>query len=163
MANKISAGLLMYRWQGKQLEVFLAHPGGPYFKYKDEGSWTIPKGELEQNESLLAAAQREFTEETGITPVGPLLPLGSIVQRSGKIVHAWAFCGDWDDTQPIKSNLFELEWPPRSGKKQWYPEIDRAQYFALAQAKIKINAAQIPLLTNLEELLSRQVGHSHQS
>lgn len=155
MNNKISAGLLMYRFKGKQLEVFLAHPGGPYFQYKDDGSWTIPKGELEQNESLLTAAQREFTEETGITAVGPLLSLGSIIQRSGKTVHAWAFCHDWDDAQPIKSNLFELEWPPRSGQKKLFPEIDRAQFFSVMQAKIKINSAQIPFITTLEQLLAR--------
>jgi len=153
MKHKTSAGLLMYRCRGNEPEVFLAHPGGPYFKNKDNGIWTIPKGEVEPDEALLAAAQREFKEETGITPTGPFLPLGSIVQRSGKTVYAWAFAGDWDDTQPINSSLFPLEWPPRSGNIQWFPELDRAQFFSLTVAMVKIIPAQKPFLTTLAMLL----------
>jgi predicted NUDIX family NTP pyrophosphohydrolase len=154
MPKKISAGLLMYRTINGLLEVFLVHPGGPYFKNKDEGVWTIPKGETENTESLLETAIREFREETGIDPgAGYFIPLESIKQKGGKIVHTWAFEGDWDETIPIKSNYFELEWPPRSGNKQKYPEIDRADFFTVDIAKQKINSAQIDLLVKLERKL----------
>ena len=156
MQSKISAGLLMYRLREGDLEVFLAHPGGPLFAKKDDGHWTIPKGEIESGEALLAAAIREFKEEVGIEPRGEFLELGSIEQKGGKIVHAWAFQGERDDAQPIKSNTFKLEWPPRSGKIQSFPEIDRAQFFSLAQARVKIKETQRPLLDRLESTLSHR-------
>ena len=104
----------------------LAHPGGPFYKNKDNGYWTIPKGEIAADEVALDAAIREFTEETGITPGGEFIPLGSVKQKSGKTVPAWAFAGDWDETEPVKSNTFELEWPPRSGNKQTFPRSTRS-------------------------------------
>jgi len=150
MIDKISAGLLMYRYRNGHLEVFLAHPGGPFFKNKDAGYWSIPKGEMDPGENSLNAAIREFSEETGIVPRGEFIPLGSVVQKSGKTVHAWAFAGDWDGATPIKSNTFEMEWPPRSGKKQTFPEIDRAEFFPAARALKKINAAQREFIKRLE-------------
>lgn len=154
MAKKISAGLLMYRTINDRLEVFLVHPGGPFFRNKDDGIWTIPKGETENTESLLETAIREFKEETGIDPgAGYFIPLESIKQKGGKTVHAWAFEGDWDETTPIKSNSFELEWPPRSGKKQKFSEIDRANFFTVDVAKQKINSAQIEFIVKLQRLL----------
>jgi predicted NUDIX family NTP pyrophosphohydrolase len=153
MAKKISAGLLMYRKKNNQLEFFLVHPGGPYFKNKDDGAWTIPKGEAENTELLLDTAIREFREETGINPAGEFIPLESVKQKGGKTVHAWAFKGDWDETKPIKSNYFEMEWPSHSGKKQKFPEIDKAQFFPLDMAKQKINSAQIDFIVRLEGIL----------
>ena len=146
----------MYRLKEGELEVFLAHPGGPLFAKKEDGHWTIPKGEIEPSEDLLAAAVREFKEEVGIEPHGEFLELGSIKQKGGKIVHAWAFQGERDDAQPIQSNTFNLEWPPHSGKIQSFPEIDRAQFFPLAQARVKIKETQRPLLDRLESTLSRR-------
>jgi len=147
--GKHSCGLLMYRRVSGALEVFLAHPGGPYFARKDDGVWTIPKGEREAGEEPLACALREFREETGLEPEAvQLLPLGSVAQRGGKVVQAWAFAGDWDG-RPLAGNHFELEWPPRSGRRQTFPEIDRAQFFSLAQARRKLNPAQIELLDRL--------------
>jgi predicted NUDIX family NTP pyrophosphohydrolase len=151
---KISAGLIMYRGRtehGNSVEILLAHPGGPFWKNKDDGAWTIPKGEVTPGEDLLAAAIREFTEETGLTPAPPFVPLGEIKQKSGKIVHAWAFRGDCDPTQ-IRSNTFELEWPPKSGRKQEFPEIDRAKFYDLAAARQKILVSELPLLDRLAEL-----------
>jgi predicted NUDIX family NTP pyrophosphohydrolase len=154
MAKKISAGLLLYRTINEHLEVFLVHPGGPFFRNKDEGIWTIPKGETENTESLLETAIREFKEETGIDPeAGHFIRLESIKQKGGKIVHAWAFEGDWDESTPIKSNYFELEWPPRSGKKQKFPEIDKAEFFTVEIARQKINPAQIDFIVRLERVL----------
>lgn len=150
MAKKISAGLLMFRIVEGQLEAFLVHPGGPYFKKKDVGAWTIPKGEIEEGESMLDTAKREFQEETGIQPIGKFISIDSVTQKGGKTVHAWAFEGDWDESKPLKSNDFEIEWPPRSGKKQKFPEIDRAEFFSLDIAKQKINTAQIEFLDKLE-------------
>jgi predicted NUDIX family NTP pyrophosphohydrolase len=135
------------------LEVFLAHPGGPFFARKDAGHWTIPKGEIEPGEELLAAAVREFKEETGIEAHGPFLHLGSIKQRGGKTVHAWAFAGDWDGSTPITSSLMSLEWPPGSGRVQHVPEIDRARFFALAEARRRIKDTQCPFLERLEVAL----------
>lgn len=149
--SKESAGLLMVRHREGQLEVFLVHPGGPFFARKDAGAWTIPKGEPEPGEALEQAALREFEEETGIAPGRPLIPLGSIKQKGGKTVHAWAFAGDWNEATGLKGNTFELEWPPRSGRKQHFPEVDRAAFFSLREARAKINPAQIPFLTKLEE------------
>jgi len=148
----------MYRWRGGRLEVFLAHPGGPCFARKDEGHWTVPKGEIEPGEELLQAAIREFTEEVGIQPKGPFLELGSIRQKGGKIVHAWAFAGDWDERQPIRSNHFEMEWPPHSGKRLTFPEVDRARFFSLAEASGAIKGTQVALLQRLAELLRADHG-----
>jgi len=143
----------MYRFQNGKLQVLLAHPGGPFYKNKDNGFWTIPKGEIAADEVALDAAIREFTEETGITPRGEFIPLGSVKQKSGKTVHAWAFAGDWDETEPVKSNTFELEWPPHSGNKQAFPEIDRALFFFVPEALKKVNEAQRDFILRLEMFL----------
>src|SRR5690349_16945320 len=130
---KLSCGLLMYR-RAAALEVLLAHPGGPYFARKDAGAWTLPKGEPEPAEEPLACARREFEEEIGVAAGdGPFLPLGEVTQRGGKRVQAWAFEGDFDG-RPLRSNTFEIEWPPRSGRRQAFPELDRAQFFTLEDA-----------------------------
>ena len=145
----VSAGLLMYD-DSKGLKLFLAHPGGPYFKNKDDGWWTIPKGLVESDEEdLQRAALREFKEETGIEPVGPIIDLGFIQQKSGKRVYGWAFKGNAELAVDLQSNHFIIEWPPRSGKEQEFPEIDRAQWFDLQHAQFKIMAAQKPLLERL--------------
>jgi predicted NUDIX family NTP pyrophosphohydrolase len=149
---KQSAGLLMYRWKNEELEFFLVHPGGPFFKNKDEGYWTIPKGEPNENEPLLEAAKREFKEETGIDPVGSFVELGSIKQKGGKVVYAWAFEKNWDYN--LISNEFELEWPPKSGKTAFFPEVDKGGYFGLKEAELKINQAQKSLLLKLIATLS---------
>jgi predicted NUDIX family NTP pyrophosphohydrolase len=146
----------MFRGRGGKLEVLLVHPGGPFFARKDEKAWTIPKGEAEPDEDLLERAQTEFAEELGIKPTGSWIPLGSIKQKGGKIVHAWAFEGDLPETFQLKSNTFELEWPPRSGKLTRFPEIDRAEFFAEKIARSKINPAQVPFLDRLREQLARQ-------
>ena len=142
---KTSAGLLMYRRIAGYLEFLLVHPGGPFWKNKDTGAWSIPKGEVEESEDSLAAARREFEEELGIRPAGDFRELKPIKQKSGKIVQAWAFEGDCDPKQ-IKSNAFTIEWPPRSGKMTSFPEVDRAAFFRLQEARAKINPAQIPFL-----------------
>jgi predicted NUDIX family NTP pyrophosphohydrolase len=149
---RISAGLLMYRIHDGKLQVLLAHPGGPYFKNKDDLAWTIPKGEIEQGEDLLEAAKREFEEETGSTPTGPFTALKPIKQKGGKIVHAWAFKGDCDPTA-ITCNTFTMEWPPKSGQQMAFPEIDRADFFDLAAAMRKIKGGQEALIEELAELL----------
>jgi predicted NUDIX family NTP pyrophosphohydrolase len=141
----------MYRVNHGLLEVLLAHPGGPYFVNKDHEAWSIPKGEPDADEDLLATAQREFEEETGLKPTGPFIPLQPIKQKGGKVVHAWAFEGDCDPST-AKSNTFEMEWPPKSGNKQEFPEIDRAEFFDLATARTKIKAGQDELLDALEAL-----------
>jgi predicted NUDIX family NTP pyrophosphohydrolase len=153
MASRVSAGLLMYRFRGGDLQVFLAHPGGPLFRNKDEGHWTIPKGEPPENESLLNAATREFEEETGIKPHGQYLELGAIRQKGGKTVHAWAFEGDYDESLEIRSNTFEMQWPPGSGNICAFPEIDRASFFLLPEARRKLKEAQWPLVERLITLL----------
>ena len=140
----------MYRVKNGKLEVFLAHPGGPFFKSKDNGHWTIPKGEIEPGENLLDTACREFNEEVGLEPSGEFLPLGSIRQKSGKTVHAWAFEGDCVADFRRQSGTFEMEWPPHSGRIQSFPEIDRAEFFPLAAARKKIKETQRPLLDRLE-------------
>ena len=145
---KVSAGLLMYRVRERELEFLLAHPGGPLWRKRDAGAWTIPKGEIQDDEDLLAAARREFAEELGFAAHGDFIPLSPITQKSGKIVHAWAVEGDCDPTA-VKSNTFKLEWPPKSGRFQSCPEVDRAEFFRMTQAKQKINPAQIPLLEEL--------------
>ena len=155
MPSRVSAGLLMYRIKEGMLRVFLAHPGGPLFQSKDDGYWSIPKGEPPPDEPLLQTAIREFEEETGIKPEGPYIELGSIRQKGGKVVHAWAFECDRDDLQPILSNTFEMQWPPGSGYKQLFPEVDRAQFFSLPEARKKLKEAQWPLVERLEALLER--------
>jgi predicted NUDIX family NTP pyrophosphohydrolase len=151
---KISAGLLMYRMRENELEFLLAHPGGPFWKHRDAGAWTIPKGEIQIGEEPLAAAKREFEEEIGLKPEGTFIELKPITQKGGKIVHAWAFEGDCD-TNCIRSNTFQMEWPPRSGKFTTCPEIDRACFFGMTEAKQKINPAQISFLEGLERLLRK--------
>jgi len=145
---KQSAGILLYRKSAKGLQVFLVHPGGPFFKNKDEGSWSVPKGEYLPDEDPLMAAKREFQEETGSEIAGNFIALNPIKQKGGKTVLAWAVEGSIDQGN-IKSNTFEIEWPPRSGKKQTFDEIDRAEWFDIATAKIKINPAQAALIDEL--------------
>lgn len=150
--DSLSAGLLMYRIKNGVIQVLLAHPGGPFFKNKDAGAWTIPKGEPIPDEDLFLTARREFEEETGLKPQPPFLPLKSIQQKGGKIVHAWAFAGDFDP-QSLVSNVFTMEWPPKSGKQMQFPEIDRVDFFGLEVARTKIKAAQLPLIDELERIL----------
>lgn len=151
---KLSAGLLMYRRYNGRLQVFLVHPGGPFFAKKDKGVWSIPKGEPSADEDLLQAALREFEEETGIKPQGEFLSLGTITQRGGKIVHAWTFPGDRDDREPVRSNTFRMEWPPHSGTIREFPEVDRAAFFDEDTAREMMNPAQVPLIERLVSLLS---------
>jgi predicted NUDIX family NTP pyrophosphohydrolase len=154
MARKaeISAGILLYRETNGALEVLLAHPGGPFWVRKDEGAWTIPKGLVEPGAELLATAQREFTEETGFTATGPFVALAPVRQTSGKIVHGFACRGDFDPAKLI-SNMFEIEWPPRSGQRRQFPEVDRAAWFDLPAARDKLIAYQRPFLIELEKKL----------
>jgi len=150
MAARVSSGILLYRRRGGLLEVLLAHPGGPYFARKDEGHWTIPKGEVDPGEDLIAVGRREFEEETGQpVPEGPSRELGSIVQKGGKVVHAWAVEGDMDPDAGA-SNTFEVEWPPGSGRRQSFPEIDRVAWFDAGEARRRIKATQIPFIDRLE-------------
>ena len=151
--SKVSAGLLMFRFKSGQLQVFLVHPGGPFWAKKDEGAWSIPKGELEENEPPIEAAIREFEEEIGVKPQGEFLDLGSVKQRGGKTVYAWAFAGDYDEAKPIKSNTFTLEFPPHSGKIQEFPEIDKAVFFEVEEAMRKINSAQAEFVVRLQKML----------
>jgi predicted NUDIX family NTP pyrophosphohydrolase len=157
-SGRVSAGLLMFRRKGGALEVLLVHPGGPFWANKDESAWTIPKGEAAPGEDLLGKAQIEFEEEVGVRPDGNWIPLGSIKQRGGKTVHAWAFEGDLPESFQLKSNLFEIEWPPRSGKRVKFPEVDRAEFFSEKVARRKINPAQIVLLDRLRDALERNAG-----
>jgi predicted NUDIX family NTP pyrophosphohydrolase len=152
---RVSAGLLVYRRRSGGPEVLLVHPGGPFFRNKDAGAWTIPKGEPGDDEELLAAAVREFAEETGLAvPAGSFAPLPPVKQRGGKVVHAWAVEGELDPAT-IKSNTFEIEWPPRSGKRATFPEIDRAEFFDFDAARVKMSPAQAPWLDELAALLAR--------
>jgi predicted NUDIX family NTP pyrophosphohydrolase len=146
---RVSAGLLLYRIQEGKLQVLLSHPGGPFFKNKDDGAWTIPKGEIEPGEDMLEAAKREFQEETGVTPIGPFIALTPIKQKGGKVVHAWAFKGDCDPSA-IVSNTFSMEWPPKSGRQVEFPETDRADFFNVAAASRKLNAEQKALVEELQ-------------
>lgn len=143
----------MYRVRDQGLEVLLAHPGGPFWRNKDAGAWSIPKGELDPEEDPLAAALREFQEETGFQPNGPFIRLQPVKQKGGKTVYAWAFQGDLDPAT-IRSNIFDLEWPPGSGRMKQFPEIDRAEFFPITVAKEKINPAQRALLEDLERFYS---------
>jgi predicted NUDIX family NTP pyrophosphohydrolase len=142
----------MFRRRNNQLEVLLAHPGGPFFARKDDGAWTIPKGEAVPGEDLLTRAQIEFEEEVGIRPenIRDWIKLGSIKQKGGKIVHAWAFEGDLPDSFQCKSNLFEMEWPPHSGRRKKFPEVDQACFFSEEVARRKIKPTQVPLLDRLQ-------------
>ena len=151
---KQSAGVLLYRFRRTVPEVFLVHPGGPFWARKDAGAWSIPKGEAAPGEDLLTRAQREFAEETGFAIAGEFRPLTPIRQSGGKVVYAWAIEGDCD-AGAVKSNTFDLEWPPRSGRVRAFPEVDRAQWFGFAAARAKINPAQRGLIDELERLLSR--------
>jgi predicted NUDIX family NTP pyrophosphohydrolase len=145
--SEVSAGLLAFRRRGT-LELLLAHPGGPFWAKKDDGAWTIPKGRVDPDDDLLATARREFSEETGLTAAGEFIPLAPVRQKSGKIVHAWAFEADFD-LRNFSSNFFDMEWPPRSGRRERFPEIDRIGYFDPATASTKIIAYQRPFLTQL--------------
>ena len=145
---KASAGILLYRRGRRGVEVLLAHPGGPFWARRDLGAWTIPKGAIDEGEEPLAAARREFREETGSAIEGDALALTPVKQRGGKLVHAWAVEGDFD-CAALRSNLFEMEWPPRSGRIAQFPEIDRAQWFTLEEAAARILPGQAPLLDEL--------------
>jgi predicted NUDIX family NTP pyrophosphohydrolase len=149
--SKSSAGIVLYRKRHRILEIFLVHPGGPYWARKDDGAWSIPKGEYEQGEEALLAAQREFLEETGVAVNGPFLALAPVRQPSGKIITAWAVEGDLDPTR-LRSNRFSLEWPPKSGVMQSFPEVDRGAWFSLVHARGKLSPGQRPLLRGLSEL-----------
>jgi predicted NUDIX family NTP pyrophosphohydrolase len=154
MRSRTSAGILLYRRAGGGLEVLLAHPGGPYFAHKDAGHWSIPKGEVEPGETLEAVARREFEEETGHpVPAGPLIPLGDTVQKGGKVVHAWAAEGDLD-AAAARSNSFELQWPPFSGRWILVPEIDRVEWFAPDPARARIKDTQRVFIDRLETALA---------
>ena len=153
--NSISAGLLLYQRGPGGLTVLLAHPGGPFFRHKDAGAWTIPKGEPAPGEALLETARREFAEEIGLPVSEPLIGLGEVRQKGGKEVHAWAFEGAVPAGYVPRSNSFEIEWPPRSGQRASFPEIDRAQLFSLEEARARINPAQIAFIDRLEAALGQ--------
>jgi predicted NUDIX family NTP pyrophosphohydrolase len=144
----VSAGLLLYRSAPSGLQVLLVHPGGPFWQRRDLGAWSIPKGEIAEHEDPLAAARREFREETGWSGEGDAVALGTVTQKGGKVVHAWAVRGDADPRE-LRSNTFEIEWPPRSGRMQAFPEVDRAEWFDLAEARGRILPAQAALLDAL--------------
>jgi predicted NUDIX family NTP pyrophosphohydrolase len=148
---------LLFRQRDKKVQVLLAHPGGPFWSRKDQGVWTIPKGLIGPSESLLSAAQREFAEETGYRPGGEAIPLGSAKQPGGKVVHVWAIEEDWDPAD-LQSNTFEMEWPPGTGRLQSFPEIDRASWFGIAEARLKILKGQAAFLDHLLETLGRAEG-----
>jgi predicted NUDIX family NTP pyrophosphohydrolase len=155
--SKTSAGLLMFRRTEEGTQVLLVHPGGPFFRKKDEGAWTVPKGEVAEGEDLLARARIEFREELGTEPAAAqLIELGNVKQKGGKMVHAWAFEGHLPENFVVASNTFEMEWPPRSGRTQEFPEIDRAEFFSIEAAKLKINPAQVPFLERLTNLLANK-------
>lgn len=155
MPAKRSAGILLFRRLAEEVVVLLVHPGGPFWINKDDGAWFIPKGELEVGEEPLSAALREFREELGSEPpAGEPLPLGTVKNKSGKLIFAWALEGDFDLTA-FKSNTFSLEWPPRSGKIREFPEVDRAAFFPLAEARTKLHAAEEPFLERLRLLIMK--------
>lgn len=152
---KRSAGLIMYRKQEGHLEVFLVHPGGPFWAKKDAGAWSIPKGEFEEGEDPLAAARREFHEETGFVAQGNFLELGVVKQARGKVVTAWAFEGDCDSVDLV-SNICEIEWPPKSGRRLQFPEADRGYWFSVTEARERILKSQEPFLGKLSTVLQSQ-------
>lgn len=154
--TNVSAGLLLFRRSRDELEVFLAHPGGPFWRTRDLGAWTVPKGLLNQGEDPLAAAIREFEEETAIRPAGPFLPLGSVRQKAGKLVHAWTWEGEADPLW-VRSNLMRAEWPRGSGRWLTFPEVDRCERFDTHDARQKINPAQAELIDRLEAALLSNV------
>ena len=154
---RASAGLVMYRVKVGKLEVLLVHPGGPFWAKKEAGAWFVPKGEIEPDEPELAAARREFEEETGLRPEEPFRPLGTVKHKGGKTVTAWAFEGDCDPAT-LKSNTFTLEWPPRSGKRSEFPEVDRAAFFTLEEAKSSIHPDEFELLLRLQESLKQSAS-----
>jgi predicted NUDIX family NTP pyrophosphohydrolase len=143
-----SAGLVVFRQSAGEIEILLVHPGGPFWAKKDEGAWSIPKGEIDEGEDALAAARREVREEIGASPDGAFIPLTPVRQPGGKVVHAWAIDGDVD-AATITSNTFEMEWPPRSGRQHTFPEVDRAAWFTISEARSKILRGQLPLLDAL--------------
>jgi predicted NUDIX family NTP pyrophosphohydrolase len=151
--GKVSAGLLMYRKRSQHLEVLLVHLGGPFWAKKDAGAWFVPKGEVNPGEDELAAAKREFKEETGLAPGTALLPLGSVKHKSGKTVTAWAFAGDCDPAA-LRSNTFQMEWPPRSGKTREFPEIDRAAFFTVEGAREKMHPTEFEFVARLLKVIS---------
>jgi predicted NUDIX family NTP pyrophosphohydrolase len=151
--QRVSAGLLMYRMRGEELEIFLAHPGGPFFANRDDDVWSVPKGVPNEGESLMEAAEREFYEEVGMKPHRPYIELGNITQKGGKMVYAWGFEGDWVEGTPNRCNTFKLEWPPNSGKICEFKEIDRVGFFNLEEARRKLKAAQWPLVERLVQEL----------
>jgi predicted NUDIX family NTP pyrophosphohydrolase len=153
--SRRSAGLLLFRRADGRFEVLLVHPGGPFWARKDEGAWSIPKGEIGESEDPLTAARREVHEETGADPAGEFLPLAPIRQAGGKVVHAWAVESDFDPAR-LRSNTFELEWPPRSGRRQTFPEVDRAAWFSLDIARRKMIVGQLPLLDELARFKLRE-------
>jgi len=153
MSKDVSAGILSFRRRG-ELEVLLAHPGGPYWAKKDAGAWTIPKGLVDPGEELLAAALREFTEETRFAARAPFIPLAPVKQKGGKVVHAFACEGDFDP-RALVGNTFEIEWPPKSGKRKSFPEIDRVAWFRLDAAREKLLTYQLPFLEELESILKQ--------
>jgi predicted NUDIX family NTP pyrophosphohydrolase len=152
--HRTNAGILFYRLQQNKLEVLLVHPGGPYWVKKDAGAWSIPKGEASADEKLLEAAIRETEEETGIKAQGKFIALAPVKQKSGKIIYAWTLQGNFE-TSAIRSNTFEMEWPPKSGKKKLFPEIDKAAWFGIEEAKNKIIPGQIPFITELGSLVNQ--------
>lgn len=152
-----SAGILMFRRREGEIEVLLVHPGGPFWARRDEGAWSIPKGELVSGEDPLAAARREFEEETGLAVDGDLTPLGPVKQAGGKEVFAWALEGDCDPAT-IGSNTFSMEWPPRSGRRREFPEIDRAAWFTLEEARKRVLGGQVGLIDQLEVCLRENPG-----
>jgi predicted NUDIX family NTP pyrophosphohydrolase len=160
MARKISAGILLFRVRDHAVEVFLVHPGGPYWARKDDGAWSIPKGEAAEDADLLVTAYTEFHEETGSPLQGEPVPLTPLKQPGGKVVHAWAVQGDIDAAS-IRSNTFAIEWPPRSGKMREFPEVDRGEWFDLATARQKLLAGQLGFLDHLlAHLQTRPTGKS---
>ena len=156
MPRKQSAGLLLFRRRTSGLEVLLVHPGGPLWARKDEGAWSIPKGEIEENEDVLTAARREVEEETGARPPGPFISLSPVRQTGGKIVHVWAVESDFEP-ESLRSNIFDMEWPPRSGNRRSFPEVDRAAWFDLLTAARKILASQAIILQHLADRITETV------
>ena len=156
---RFSAGLMMFRQRGGELEVFLVHPGGPFWQTKDLGAWSIPKGECLEGEDALTAAKREFVEETGGKPVGEFIPLGDVKQPGGKVVTAWAVEGDCSTT--IRSNTFSMQWPPKSGQMREFPEVDRANWFPLQEAQVRMHRGQAEFLERLMALLRQGKAAVH--
>jgi predicted NUDIX family NTP pyrophosphohydrolase len=152
--SEVSSGILMFRRRNGVLQVFLVHPGGPFWSGKDAGAWSIPKGLLNPEEDPLEAAQREFEEETGFTAQGHFIKLTPVRMKSGKVIQAWAVEGDCD-ASAIKSNTFSMQWPPNSGRHKEFPEVDRGGWFEIGEAERKINQGQAPLLEELGNMLSR--------